>query len=449
MQSYTMIKDKITRRQALSTTAKIAIAIGIGAAIGASGLGVGYYYATRPPVQPTRVEEKKLVIYHWWTAGGEREAIDAVYSLFKKYNPGYEIIDNPAAGGGGAIMRAAVKAMLLAGQPPDTCQVTYGPGMVHSWYVYHEPIDDLIKNLPIPEAMKNWSKVGDHYYFMPLNIHRDNNLWYNLKLVEKIGISMPLKTVDEFFEACEKIKKAGYIPFAFGTVGGQRFWLNYLLEDFMMTSPHGGGDYVTNFNLGKAKPASDKAVHDALENIKTLWQNYVNPDYGALTWDEGGKLLIRGEAVFNAMGDWQKGHFMASGWKPDIDFGWQTFPGTDGLSMIHGDSFGVIKNAPHPTAARRWVELLGTIEAQESFCLIKCASPSRSDVPLDKFDPMQKRIAEAIRRDKIVVGGHGEVEEWMDKCGEILESFVTHYNIDRTIEELDEAYRKVFPKPLE
>ncbi len=441
-----VFKKRITRREALSTTAKVGIAIGVGAVIAAAGVGTGLYYATRAP--PTKPEEKKLIIYHWWTAGGEREAIDAVYDLYRKYNPGYEIIDNPAAGGGGAVMRAAVKAMLLAGQPPDTCQVTYGPGMIHSWYVYHEPIDDLFKDFPVPETIKNWAKVGNHYYFMPLNIHRDNNLWYNIKLVNEIGIDVPLGSVDEFFDACEKVKKAGYIPFAFGTVGGQRFWLNYVFECFLMTAPHGGGDYVTNFNLGKAKPASDPAVREALENIKILWQNYVNPDFGALTWDEGGKLLMRNEAVFNLMGDWQKGHFMASGWKPDVDFGWQTFPGTDGLSMVHGDSFGIVKDAPHPTAARKWVELLKTAEAQEDFCVIKGATPPRTDVPLDRFDDMQKRIIERVRTDKIVVGGHGAVEAWMDKGGEIFEAFVTTFDIDKTIDAIDKAYKEIFPEPL-
>jgi len=438
---------KITRRQAISTTAKVAIAIGVGAAIAAAGIGAGVYYASRAP--PTKPEEKKLAIYHWWTAGGEREAIDAVYKLFKEKYPGVEIIDNPAAGGGGAVMRAAVKAMLLAGQPPDTFQITYGPGMVQSWAEFLESIDDLWEGLPVPETMKKWAKVGGHYYVMPLNIHRDSNLWYNIKLVNEIGIEVPISTVDDFFKACEKAKSAGYIPFAFGTVGGQRFWLNYILEWFMMASPNGGPDYVNDFNYGRAHPATDPAVKDALKNMETLWKNYVNSDFGALTWDEAGKLLMADKAVFNYMGDWQKGHFTASGWKPDVDFGWQPAPGTEGASIVHGDSFGVCKGAPHPTYAKAWVKLLSTVEAQEAFCVIKGATPPRTDVPLDRFDPMQRRIAEYIRGHKIVVGGHGVVEAWLDKCGEILEEFVSSFNVDKTVAALDAAYREIYPKPLE
>ena len=50
-----------------------------------------------------------------------------------------------------------------------------------------------VKDFPVPETIKNWAKVGNHYYFMPLNIHRDNNLWYNIKLVNEIGIPLALR----------------------------------------------------------------------------------------------------------------------------------------------------------------------------------------------------------------------------------------------------------------
>jgi len=62
---------------------------------------------------------------------------------------------------------------------------------------------------------------------------------------------------------------------------------------------------------------------------------------------------------------------------------------------------------------------------------------------------MQRRIAEYIRGHKIVVGGHGVVEAWLDKCGEILEEFVSSFNVDKTVAALDAAYREIYPKPLE
>ncbi|MCK4580052.1 MAG: hypothetical protein KAU10_01785, partial [Dehalococcoidia bacterium] len=53
--------------------------------------------------------DDQLINYHWWTAGGEKEAIDAVFALYGTVYPEVEIVENPTAGGGGGIMRAQIK----------------------------------------------------------------------------------------------------------------------------------------------------------------------------------------------------------------------------------------------------------------------------------------------------------------------------------------------------
>src|SRR5574341_1634161 len=42
------------------------------------------------PVPP----EKKLEIFHWWTAPGEREAADAMFAAFKAKYPDVNIVEN-------------------------------------------------------------------------------------------------------------------------------------------------------------------------------------------------------------------------------------------------------------------------------------------------------------------------------------------------------------------
>ena len=66
--------------------------------------------------------EGDLIIYHWWTAGGEKEAIDALFAAFLEEYPDVEIVENPVAGGGGDVLRAQIKTMIMAGEPPDTFQ---------------------------------------------------------------------------------------------------------------------------------------------------------------------------------------------------------------------------------------------------------------------------------------------------------------------------------------
>ncbi|MCP6210234.1 hypothetical protein NL405_27925, partial [Klebsiella pneumoniae] len=41
----------------------------------------------------------ELEIIHWWTAGGEQDAYQALLDGFREEHPDVEIVDNPAPGG--------------------------------------------------------------------------------------------------------------------------------------------------------------------------------------------------------------------------------------------------------------------------------------------------------------------------------------------------------------
>ncbi|HWQ13115.1 MAG TPA: twin-arginine translocation signal domain-containing protein, partial [Roseiflexaceae bacterium] len=44
----------------------------------------------------------KLEIFSWWTSGGEVEALNALYAIYKQKYPNVEIINAALAGGAGA-----------------------------------------------------------------------------------------------------------------------------------------------------------------------------------------------------------------------------------------------------------------------------------------------------------------------------------------------------------
>ena len=66
--------------------------------------------------------ENKLEIFSWWTSGGESAALDALFNVYKKQNPGVEIINATVAGGGGSAARPVLQTRLAGGNPPDTWQ---------------------------------------------------------------------------------------------------------------------------------------------------------------------------------------------------------------------------------------------------------------------------------------------------------------------------------------
>jgi glucose/mannose transport system substrate-binding protein len=138
----------------------------------------------------------KLEIFHWWTAGGEREAADAMFEALHAKHADVEVVENPVAGGGGVSHRVVLQARLSAGLPPDTFQ-TLGGAELKSYVDggYLEPLDELWTELNyrevIPGPLANAVTIDGHPYVVPLNMHIQNILYFNKPLFDELGLSRP------------------------------------------------------------------------------------------------------------------------------------------------------------------------------------------------------------------------------------------------------------------
>lgn len=393
-------------------------------------------------------EADEMIVYHWWTAGGEKEAIDALFAAFLEQHPGLEIIENPVSGGGGGVMRGQIKTMVMAGNSPDTFQLTYGTGMLASFGEVLTPIDELFEDFPVPEMVKKMGRVDGHQVSVPLNIMRNNCLWYNKKLVDELDIDLDFNSFQECLAACEKAKQAGYVPFVIGAGAGQQFWLGQITEQMILGAPSGGPEYITRLYNGEADPANDAAIREMLTFLKALIENgYINNDYSALTWDQAADVLMRDEGVFYSMGDWAKGHFTAAGWEPKVDFDYIPNPGTDGYFTLHFDGFSLCKNAPHPDITMAWLEFLTTAEAETAFCPLKGATPPRLDAPTDMYDEISLDILADFRDPdtKIVQSIFAQPpEEYLGVFGSMLSGFMENPDVDKGVADYAAAYDGIF-----
>ncbi|MFW6119377.1 MAG: ABC transporter substrate-binding protein [Petrotogales bacterium] len=392
--------------------------------------------------------EDELIVYHWWTAGGEKEAIDALFEAFLEEHPDVEIVENPVAGGGGGIMRAQIKTMIMAGNPPDTFQITYGHGMIRSFASVLQPIDNLIKGYNIPEAVYEWGRVDGEMYGVPLNLMQNNCLWYNVDLVEELGIEMPIESINDFLNVCSEIKEAGYVPLAVGAGMGQKFWLGTLFEAINSSLPGGGSDFLNEYYAGNIMPSESSVFKNTLQVMKTLIDNdFINDDFSALTWDQAGDLMATGKAVFYVMGDWGKGHFTAMGLEPRVDFGYQPFPGTSDTFVGHADCF-VLPVGVDKQLAKDWIKFLTTVKAANTFCPIKGASPFVLDAPLEVYDSITKEILGYFRDEdvsKVLSQFGAPPESYLDVFGTAFSQFFNNPVInEKSLAEFDYAYEEVF-----
>ena len=80
-----------------------------------------------------------------------------------------------------------------------------------------EPIDELATENgwadAFPKAVLDSVTRDGKLYAVPVNIERDNNLYYSVSLLDEQGITPPA-TLDDFYDACESLKEADIVPLA-------------------------------------------------------------------------------------------------------------------------------------------------------------------------------------------------------------------------------------------
>ena len=382
-----------------------------------------------------KAAENSLEVFSWWTSGGESAALGALFDVYKKRDPGVEIINATVAGGGGSAARPVLQTRLAGGNPPDTWQSHPGLELLDQYVEpgYCEPITDLYKNDDWDKAFPkelviNLMTKNRQIYAVLAGIHRGNVLWYNTKLLEQNGIKVgDQMTFDQFFAACDKLKSAGISALGVGDSG---IWASaQLFENTLLgvIGPKGWTDLFSG-----AMQWDDPRVKEAMKLFAKM-QDYVNPDHAALSWDQAIKELMEGKVAFSSMGDWADGEFTKANLKEREDFGWVSHPGTAGSFIIVADGFTLAKGAPHKEAAIAWLKSVGSREAQEAFNPLKGSIPARTDVDHSKFDGYHQWSMDSFAKDKPIpscVHGEAAPAAFQQALNDAVTTFLVDKNID-------------------
>ena len=79
-----------------------------------------------PAILQATDEKGTVNVYHWWTAGGEKNAIESVVDGFKNVYSKIKAKSNAIPGGAGGAMVMKVKVLQQAGKSPETFQAHPG-----------------------------------------------------------------------------------------------------------------------------------------------------------------------------------------------------------------------------------------------------------------------------------------------------------------------------------
>ena len=327
-------------------------------------------------------------VYHWWTAGGEKDAIESGVDGFKDVYGKIKAKSNAIPGGAGGAMVMKVKVLQQAGKSPETFQAHPGQeiepylnsDLLLSLDQVWEYADLSARALPGIETLCTASDGSK--YIVPIGIHKTNVIFYNIHVFEKYGVAIPDHeniTWDEFFSICDQLAAAmpdGEYPL---DLGDRKGWpACQVFEDIMLgTDPQIYEDFING----------NYSVEDVTAVLSTYarMMDYVAPDHSSRDWYEASGQVVAGTYAMQIMGAWMQPLLTSMGQVYGEDYGVFTFPGTDGWFGMCIDGFVVSNDSADVGSGVRWAYNVSTPEVQAAFSALKESISPYSDTPDDTY----------------------------------------------------------------
>ena len=210
-------------------------------------------------------------------------------------------------------------------------------------------------NQPNPYApdSKTWLQMFNQNYFGPSKRNAKNQyewvpfnlvivgVFYNKDILDKAGVTPPLKNYGDLIDACSKIKAAGYIPFAMDNGWLGQGWTYSIMNTMLMAKY---ADKLNVFdedgNPGKSEQVAAKSITKAvltgqlsatktpevgetLKLMKNFFDKCATPNWSGIT---GGASFIGGEDFVGGKAAMTYGTNFAADNLKDVSWKYGTMP---------------------------------------------------------------------------------------------------------------------------
>ncbi|MDQ6421217.1 extracellular solute-binding protein [Paenibacillus sp. LHD-117] len=218
---------------------------------------------------------------------------------------------------------------------------------------YFEPLDDaLFENAHFADFKAH----GGKRYGIVTGTST-TGIVYNKKAFREAGIASTPITLDEFYDACEKLKAAGKVPI-YLNYGAQ--WPLMSWGEDLVSFMTGNPDYLNEMTNTDEPWRLDNAWGEAIEIVRNLIKNgYVEQQLIPNQWETSKRELASGGAGMYLMGNWVINQIVAAGARLE-EIGFFPFPydnETNRYAPLSPDWFvGVSRFSANKELAAEWIE---------------------------------------------------------------------------------------------
>lgn len=390
----------------------------------------------------TDVQAGQLEVAHFYGEGDGQRAIQQVFDLFESRHTGTEIVGSSY---GNNTYGLEIKCRILGENSPSVfmswpgrdLEPYYRAGAVADltdFWAEHDLADVFI------EGPRDLVRFDGRFAAIPVDIHRKNNLFYNVELVEQLGID-PHSIGDprEFLEVLRQCRSGPAIGM---TQPMKNPWTTLQLWAQIVVGLFGPDTYDSMSHGDATRYRSE--IEESLR-VLDQYADLADDDAYFLDMVGANDRFIEGESVFFHQGDWVAGEYGATeGFDYRRDWDHVPFPGTDGTYVMGMDAITRAPDPPSPDAAEAFLEVAASRQAQQALNREKGSIPPRRDVSLDDYPPFLQDQYDDFTRSRAQVGGQksqAQPDAFMELRGAFAE-FASSRDVDATVDKLVGAYTR-------
>jgi raffinose/stachyose/melibiose transport system substrate-binding protein len=357
-----------------------------------------------PEVEAEAVEKEPVELHFFQFKPYLDEAYKEFAAEFEKEYPNVTVTTETI--GGGTQWQTILKSKFAANEGPDIFPVE-GLGQYELWSDYIADLsgEPWIDNA-VPFALESLN-VNGRQMGMPVNLEGYGYI-YNKDIFAEAGVDELPTTLSELRAAAEKIKAAGYTPFA---TGYSTWWVMGLhLMNVAFAQQDDPYMFIEQLNAGEVSMAENELFQD-LQNVVDLTLEY--GEKNPLTTDhlKQVQLFANGEAAMIQQGVWKEIPIFEA--NPEANIGLLPVPLNDSPQMDRipvGVPFNFVVNKTSPEkvqqAARNFLNYLVNTKTGQSFMTEKFG-----------FIPAYKGVSpeglKGVGRDILAYAGEDKTIPWV------------------------------------
>ncbi len=242
-----------------------------------------------------------------------------------------------------------VATRIAGGEAPDLFYVV-DPINQSTYKDYFLPINDIPFTADDILFYENGRGEDGNLYVLPLTVSYCGMI-YNKQAFAQAGIESVPMTIEEFYEACDKLQGAGITPVgtAFKDVWPIFPWCGW--GEVTLTA----GDERGENKYAHQDEVFDEVMLSSMNVMRELYKKgQLEPDIMSANWDQFKLDLAQAKVAMHYSETWLPAQFVELGANAD-DIGMFPFPGAKNVRAGAGKQWGISKDTQSPELAKAFL----------------------------------------------------------------------------------------------